>query len=105
MHLTLDASDGDQDYMEDCPVCCNAIHLRLHRDELGDKLLQYAARIWGLVDGEAEQRIDQAIHYTRDFFEALGVPTRLNAYQITAEAFPEVLRKLEEHGQTAMGEP
>ena len=32
------------------------------------------------------------------------MPTRLNAYQITAEAFPEVLRKLEEHGQTAMGE-
>lgn len=78
--------------------------MQVRRADKHDKLLQYAARIWGLVDGEADQRIDRAIRNTRDFFESLGVPTRLNAYQITEEAFPEVLRKLEEHGQTAMGE-
>jgi len=48
IRLTLDASGGDQDYVEDCPVCCNAIHLRLHRDELGDKLQLF-------IDADDEQ--------------------------------------------------
>lgn len=34
VHLEIDASNGDQDYYEDCPNCCNPIHLRTHIDEL-----------------------------------------------------------------------
>ena len=26
LHLTLDASAGDQDYYEECPSCCKEIH-------------------------------------------------------------------------------
>ncbi|MGL4474899.1 MAG: CPXCG motif-containing cysteine-rich protein [Shewanella sp.] len=33
LHIELDASAGDQDYYDDCRVCCNPIHLRLHIDE------------------------------------------------------------------------
>ncbi len=78
--------------------------MQIRRADKHDKLLQYAARIWGLVEGDAEARIEQAIQKTRDFFESLGVPTRLGAYDITAEAFPELLQRLEEHGHTALGE-
>lgn len=38
MHLALDYSNGDQDYIEDCPNCCNPVHLNLHIDELKKKL-------------------------------------------------------------------
>ena len=38
IHLTLDASGGDQDYYEDCPACCHPIHLNLHINELRQKL-------------------------------------------------------------------
>ncbi|MGL5048198.1 MAG: CPXCG motif-containing cysteine-rich protein [Shewanella sp.] len=32
-HISIDASCGDQDYYDDCRICCNPIHLRLHIDE------------------------------------------------------------------------
>lgn len=38
MHLDLDCSNGDQDYIEDCPNCCNPIHIHLHLDELNKKI-------------------------------------------------------------------
>lgn len=33
MHIQLDYSNGDQDYFEDCPNCCRAVHLNMHLDE------------------------------------------------------------------------
>lgn len=36
--LQVDASNGDQDFYEDCPACCNAIHLHLTIDELHEKV-------------------------------------------------------------------
>lgn len=38
MHLQLDYSNGDQDYIEDCSNCCNPIHLNLHIDDVAKKL-------------------------------------------------------------------
>ena len=29
IHLTLDPSEGDQDYYEECPACCMEMHLTL----------------------------------------------------------------------------
>ncbi|WP_163931012.1 CPXCG motif-containing cysteine-rich protein [Paraferrimonas sp. SM1919] len=31
--LTLDATAGDQDYIEDCPTCCNPVHCHMHINE------------------------------------------------------------------------
>lgn len=78
--------------------------LQVRRSEKREKLLQYADRIWGLRDGDAETRIDQAIARTREFFEALQVPTRLSAYGIAPDAIPALLAQLERHGMTALGE-
>lgn len=47
MH-TVDPSNGEQEYYEDCPDCCNAIHLRLVIDEARNKLRLY-------VDADDEQ--------------------------------------------------
>lgn len=68
------------------------------------KLLQYAERVWGLHDGSEEQRINAAIEATRDFFESMGVATRLSAYKLDGSTIPDLIKKLEEHGMTALGE-
>ena len=39
LHVTLDASAGDQDYYDECPACCCDIHLNLHVDEYRQKIL------------------------------------------------------------------
>ena len=78
--------------------------LQERRAQKRGKLLQYAARVWGLHDGDEEARIDAAIAATRDFFERMGVPTRLSAYGITASAIPHLVAQLEAHGMTQLGE-
>jgi NADP-dependent alcohol dehydrogenase len=78
--------------------------LTVRREQKRAKLLQYAARVWDIVEGDEDARIDAAIAATRAFFERMTVPTRLSAYGIRDVAAPYILGKLEEHGMTAMGE-
>ena len=68
------------------------------------KLLQYAARVWNIHDGSEDARIDAAIARTREFFESLGVKTRLSDYGIGADAIDRIVAQLEAHGMTALGE-
>ena len=74
------------------------------RDAKRAKLLQYGARVWNITEGSEEERIDAAIAATRDFFEQMGVPTRLSAYGLDGSSIPALLAKLEEHGMTQLGE-
>lgn len=74
------------------------------RQEKGAKLLQYAERVWNITEGSEEERIDAAINATRNFFEQMGVPTRLSGYGLDGSSIPALLKKLEEHGMTALGE-
>ncbi|GIU33227.1 CPXCG motif-containing cysteine-rich protein [Shewanella colwelliana] len=37
-HISLDISGGDQDYYDDCRVCCNPIHMRTHIDAASHKV-------------------------------------------------------------------
>jgi NADP-dependent alcohol dehydrogenase len=53
------------------------------------KLLQYAERVWGLTSGEEDERIRQAIEKTAGFFEQLGLPSRLAAYDGIASDTPK----------------
>jgi NADP-dependent alcohol dehydrogenase len=72
--------------------------------EKRDKLLQFADRVWDLREGSEEERITKAIARTRDFFEELGVATRLSAYGVTADRIDDLIQALEAHGMTALGE-
>lgn len=78
--------------------------LQERREEKHGKLLQYAERIWGLRTGSENERIDQAIARTRQFFESLAVPTRLSGYGIGKEAIPALVAQLERHAMVALGE-
>ena len=78
--------------------------LKVQRQHKGAKLLQYAQRVWNISEGSDEQRIDQAIERTRQFFESLGVKTRLSDYKLGAEAIDAIVAQLEAHGMSALGE-
>ena len=68
------------------------------------KLLQYGERVWGITSGTADERVDEAIAHTRAFFESMGIPTRLGAYDLGADAIAAVVKQLEAHGMTRLGE-
>jgi NADP-dependent alcohol dehydrogenase len=80
--------------------------LRNRREDKRAKLLQYAARIWGLMAGSEDERIEAAIASTEAFFESLGVHTRLLSYDIknAAGAPKKIAARLTQHGMTKLGE-
>jgi NADP-dependent alcohol dehydrogenase len=79
--------------------------LRVQSKHKAEKLIQYAARVWGVRDGSPEQRIEAAIGATEKFFESLGVPTRLKAYvQVKADAPATIAHRLTVGGMTRLGE-
>ena len=78
--------------------------LDVQREQKREKLLQYGERVWNITEGSDDERIDMAIASTRAFFEGLGIPTRLSAYQLGQEAVEAVLKQLAAHGMTSLGE-
>ncbi|MGE5647895.1 MAG: iron-containing alcohol dehydrogenase [Acidobacteriota bacterium] len=82
-------------------VLPNLLHVK--RDTKREKLLQYAARVWGITAGEPEERISSAIEKTRTFFHRLGVPTRLSDYGVALETVAEIPARFERRG-TVFGE-
>jgi NADP-dependent alcohol dehydrogenase len=79
--------------------------LRVHSKHKAEKLLQYAARVWGVLEGSPERRIEAGIVATEKFFESLGVPTRLKAYgQVKADTPSTVAHRLRASGMTQLGE-
>lgn len=68
------------------------------------KLLQFAARVWGLAEGDEEARIDAAIARTRDFFAAVGVPTGRGGYDLPDSLAGQVAARLEARGGLPLGE-
>lgn len=78
--------------------------LNVQREDKHAKLLQYAERVWQIRDGSETQRIDAAIRRTVEFFESLGIPTRLSAYGLGADAIDTLVAQLQAHGMTALGE-
>lgn len=71
---------------------------RHQRDAKHDRLLQYAERVWGLAEGDADARIDAALERTVEFFRSLGVGTTLSDYDIPAEAGRLVAERLASRG-------
>ncbi|MBY8288826.1 CPXCG motif-containing cysteine-rich protein [Vibrio fluvialis] len=48
IRITLDSSNGSQEFYDDCPACCHAIHLNMMVDEQQETIELY-------VDADDEQ--------------------------------------------------
>jgi NADP-dependent alcohol dehydrogenase len=78
--------------------------LEVRREQKRAKLLQFAQRVWRIEQGDEEARISAAIQKTRDFFESLGVKTRLSAYGVGADKIDALIANLGKHGWGALSE-
>ena len=78
--------------------------LEIRRDKKKAKLVQYAERVWNLTTGTDDQKITAAIAKTREFFESLGIKTRLSAYGVKRDQIGSVVQALKDHGMTKLSE-
>ena len=78
--------------------------LEVKKSDKLDKLAQYATRVWHITEGTKEEKADKAIAKTREFLESLGVSTHLKDYGLGVEAVDKIVKQLEDHGMTRLGE-
>lgn len=78
--------------------------MQQQRQQKRAKLLQYGQRVWQLQHQDEERLIDEAISHTRNFFERMGVPTRLTDYGLKAEVVDKLVEKLVQHKMVKLGE-
>ncbi|QYJ90105.1 iron-containing alcohol dehydrogenase [Shewanella halotolerans] len=77
---------------------------RVRKTQKHAKLLQYAERVWDITEGDEASRVDLAIDKTEQFFQQLGLKTRLRDYDIAQEQIDDIVAALEVHGMTALSE-
>lgn len=78
--------------------------LKVQKEAKREKLLQYAQRVWNISQGTEDEQIDEAIRQTEHFFHRMKVPTRLSELELSSEDIPKILKQLELHRLTALGE-
>lgn len=69
-----------------------------------EKLLQFASRVWNIPTTDSDNMMEQAIQATEDFFENLGVPTKLSHYKIPKKDFPKIISAVRKHSPVNLGE-
>ena len=82
--------------------------MRELKDSKQGKLLQYARNVWNIHNDDKQlsddEVIETAIVYTENFFKSLGLPINLADVDLDEGIIESVLKQLEEHGMTELGE-
>lgn len=63
-----------------------------------DKLLQLGERVWGIREGSEDERIDSTIQKTIDFFESVGLPTKLPDYGVYVDTIDKICTRFKKRG-------
>ena len=74
--------------------------LRTLKEQKRGKLLQYAERVFGITEGYEEERIEQAIEKTENFFRSLGLSTRISEAEIGIETIESIADRFNKKGVT-----
>ncbi|WP_320113162.1 iron-containing alcohol dehydrogenase [Draconibacterium orientale] len=77
--------------------------MNIKRANKKDKILQYGERIWGITEGNEEERIDAIIARTVEFFESLGVPCRLPDYDVPESTIAKIVDRFKQ-SEAKLGE-
>ncbi|WP_447832153.1 iron-containing alcohol dehydrogenase [Aeromonas salmonicida] len=78
--------------------------LREQAAQKQDKLAQFAERVWHSSREDKALRIEEAIIRTEQFFQQMGVGTRLADYGLSESCIPGICSNLKRFGLTALGE-
>ncbi len=74
------------------------------RKEKGQKLMQYGQRVWNITEGTDDERIDSAIRKTEQFFESLGIKTKLGDYGVKEDTIEKIVTRFQERQWLALGD-
>jgi len=67
--------------------------MHIKREQKKDKILQYGQRVWGITEGNEDDRIDRTISKTIEFFESVGISTRLPEYNVGKDTIDTICER------------
>ena len=70
----------------------------LKRKNKEAKLLQFGERVWGITGGTTDERIDAAIAKTVEFFELMGIKTKLPDYGVPTGTIDKITERFRQRG-------
>lgn len=79
-------------------ACVYPAMLSVLRESKGDKIVQYAERVWQITEGTKEEIIDAAIAKTTEFFETVGINTKLSAHGVGQDTIDEIVSRFTARG-------
>ena len=68
------------------------------REQKGDKIVQYGERVWNIVDGSKDEKIDATIAATKAFFASLGLAPSLSELNVERTTIDELVDRLSSRG-------
>jgi len=72
--------------------------MHIKREQKKDKILQLGERVWGISQGTDNERIDLTIRKTIEFFESVGIPTKLPDYGVSTDFIDTVCNRFQKRG-------
>lgn len=72
--------------------------MHIKREQKQAKILQLGERVWGVLDGTVDERIEETIRKTVEFFESVGIQTKLPDYSVTTETIDTICNRFEKRG-------
>ncbi|MPQ48015.1 iron-containing alcohol dehydrogenase [Marinifilum sp. N1E240] len=72
------------------------------KEQRGEKLLQYAERVWNITEGSDEERKTLAIQKTEEFFQSVGIATRLSDHNVGQDSIDIISNRFKERGYVGM---
>lgn len=72
--------------------------MRIMKDEKSEKIIQYGERVFGINQGSKEERIEEAILKTEEFFKSLNIPTKLSEVNLEETCIDIIVKRIEERG-------
>ncbi|HPB05472.1 MAG TPA: iron-containing alcohol dehydrogenase [Prolixibacteraceae bacterium] len=78
--------------------------MNVMRESKKQKIIQLGQRVWGISETDENKAIDITIAKTVEFFELMGLQTRLHEYKIPVLTIDEIVERMEERGSVNIGE-
>jgi NADP-dependent alcohol dehydrogenase len=72
------------------------------KEQRGEKLLQYAERVWNITEGTDDERKTLAIQKTEEFFQSVGIATRLGDHNVGQDSIDTISQRFIERGYVGM---
>lgn len=69
--------------------------MHINRTQKKDKILQLGERVWCVLDGTDDERINETIQRTVNFFESVGIQTKLSDYSVSTETIDTICTRFE----------